>query len=58
MNQGVYSEKCSLDAVKWHALGTGVASDFAYARDLRLLLTARRCLAEPCFALLDDHHHK
>ena len=39
----VYAERRCLDLISWGALGTGIASPFAYAKALRLLVTARRC---------------
>jgi len=39
----VYDEQCSLNDVCWHALGTGIASEYNIANILRLMLTAKRC---------------
>ena len=39
----VYGERCSLNDVSWCALGTGIASPYALARVLKLMITGRRC---------------
>lgn len=38
-----FNEQCSLDAISWHALGTGIGSEYDTARVLRLMITAKRC---------------
>ena len=39
----VYGERCSLDEISWHALGTGIASPYNIAQVLKIMITARRC---------------
>ena len=44
----VYAESCLLDYVSWNALGTGIASPYAQARTLQLMLVGRRCCVRRC----------
>lgn len=39
----VYGERCPLDYISWHALKTGIASPYATAHVLKLMITAKRC---------------